>query len=146
MSTRATATMILSLVVIPLIFIGPEQYGYSFIGLMNGLSAFAEMIGTQSSIWVLVFPLMTIFLMILFCTTTISTIGYLVIQIVGRPKSILNYRSARFIPMGFASCLVLGLTLFSALPGEPPIEASGTLFLFPSVLILVSSIHAFQRE
>jgi hypothetical protein len=146
MSTRTIGVLILALMGLPLIIFGPEQYGYAFFGLLAGLGAFAKMIGAQSPIWMIVLPILTIVLMIFFATAAITALGFSVMQIMGYPQTIIQHRQARFIPTVFAFSVITGLALVSTFPGEPPIRISSSLFLFPCAVMLVSIIHAFQKQ
>jgi hypothetical protein len=146
MSPRAIGLLVLSLVGLPLILFGPEQYGYAFFGLLAGLGAFAKMIGAESPIWMIVLPVLTIVFMILFFTVGITAVGYSVMQIVGYPQTIIKHRQARFIPMVFSFCVITVLALLLTFPGEPPISVSSALFLFPCAVMLVSIIHALQKQ
>ena len=145
MSTRAIGVIVLTLVTLPLMFFGLEQYGFAFLGLLSGLGAFARMIGAQSPIWMILFPMLTIVLMILFSASAITAIGYSVVQIADCPQTFIQHRPARYIPVGFAFGVIVGLTLLSLFPAEPPIVVSSALFLFPSALLSVSSIYALQK-
>jgi len=146
MNPRAIGFVTLALLVLPVVIFGPEQYGYAFFGLLAGAGAFAKLIGSESLIWMIVFPALTIVLMVLFATAAIASIAFSIMQIAECPQTIIQKRIIRFVPVGFALCVIVGLSLLSLFPGEPPIGVSMSLFLFPSASIVVSGVHAIRKQ
>ncbi len=143
MKPRIIATIILILLILPLVFIGPQQYGYAFLGYLSCFAALLQVFGAESLIWMLIAPLMTIVLMIVFGGLAMATITYLVMVISDCLKSILSYKATRFIPLTFSLCMTIGLTFLALFSTQPPIKMEVVLFVAPIILLLTSAFYAF---
>ena len=143
MHHRIIASTILALLILPIALIGPQQYGYAFLGYLSCLGTFAKAFGTESSIWILILPLMTIITMILFCALSVAAIVCLAMAITGRPQTTLGYKATGYMPLAFSFCIILGLTFFALLPSQPPIKTPIVLFVAPFLLLLASGYYAF---
>ena len=144
MKTRATATLILEVILLPLFLFGPEQYGYAFIGLLAGLGAAAKSIGAESTIWMIIFPIATIAIIILFSVLGLMSIACLIFQIAQRPQVVLRNRVLGYSPVIFSGLVISGLLSLKNFPGDPVIHVSGILFIFPVLLLLSASFSAIR--
>lgn len=140
MNPRAVGILFLVLLGLPVVVIGPEQYGYAFLGILAGLGGFAGLAGAESPVWMIVLPVLTIAAMVLFCAAALAATGYALVLALGNPRT--SFKLAGIIPLVFALLVIAGLALLEAFPGRPAAHVSWTLYGFPCALAIASLAHA----
>jgi hypothetical protein len=146
MKTRAKAVFGLASLLIPLILIGPEQYGYAFFGLLGGLGAAARTYSAESSVSLILIPICTIAIMILFSALGLISILGMLLQIAKPSRYILHRKFLGLVPLVFAAFVIVGLLLLKRFPGDPEILVPGGLFIFPISLFLSASCIRARTE
>jgi hypothetical protein len=126
--------------VVAVSILGPGQFGYPYLGMLGGITAFFRAVAPDASVLMFLVPLLSIVVMIAYVVWSLFTIVILSIRAFQNTPNSVVTRAEVWGPLVLSVLMIAGLILLRMFPGqqELPVEFQDGTFVYPTILALLA--------